>query len=82
MKNLRKVCSETKSLKGFYDGGYLQLNYNKTDDNVFTNYHYGLGHTWETNYDDVNIINCGIICTPKTQKEILKMVENALTNSF
>lgn len=82
MKNLRKVCSETKSLKGFYDAGYLQLNYDKTNDSVFTNYHYDLGHTWETNYNDVNIINCGVICNPKTQKEISEMVENVLTNKF
>ena len=82
MKNLCKVCSETKGLKDFYDGGYLQLNYDKTNDSVFTDYHYDLGHNWFTNYDDENIVNCGNICQPMTQKEIEEMVKNMLTNKF
>lgn len=78
MKNLKKVCGETKKLRGYYDSVYLQLNYDKKEDEVFTDFHCDLGHSWHTFYHDENIVECGNIYDPCTMENIKEMVYTAL----
>ena len=74
MKGLKKVSGETKSLRGCYDSIYLQLCYDKSKDEVFTIQHCDLGHSWQTYFDDENIINICNLCEPHTMKEIENLV--------
>lgn len=74
MKGLKKVSGETKSLRGCYDSIYLQLCYDKSKDEVFTIQHCDLGHSWQTYFDDENIITICNLCEPHTMKEIENLV--------
>lgn len=79
MKGLKKVAGESKSLRGFYSPEYLQLNYDRKECRVWADYFYCVGHNSFTKYDDPDIINCGIITKPMTQKEIVQMILDKLT---
>ena len=74
MKGLRKVCSETKGLHGYYSGEYLELFYDVQEDKVFTVYKYSLGQNSWTVFHDDTVIPCGVIDSPKTQEEIRTIV--------
>lgn len=78
LKNIKKVAGETKCLKGYYHGGYLQLNYNKKTHELFTVYFYSLGHNSWVVYHDDNIVTIGNISEPMTMQEIYDMVERWL----
>ena len=75
---LKKVAGETKSLEGYSSGKYLQLNYDKSTGNVWTDFFYSLGQNSWTEYHDSNIINCGNISEPMTMVQIREMIVNAL----
>jgi hypothetical protein len=81
IKGLKAISGETKSLKGCYDANYLQLVYNKETGEAWTHFFSDLGHSWQTHYKDNNIINCGNICTPKTQKELREIIENSISEN-
>jgi hypothetical protein len=70
MKGLRKAASETKGLKGYYSGHYVQISYDKSDGEVLTNYHYNLGQNSWTEYHDQDIITIGNYSSPATMQEI------------
>lgn len=74
MKGLKKVAGETKTLRGFYDSIYLQLCYDKANDEVFTIQHCDLGHSWQTYFDDENIINVCNLYNPHTMQDIHNLV--------
>ena len=76
MKGLKKVAGETKSLRGFYGSIYLQLCYDKRLDEVFTIQHCDLGHSWQTFFNDENIINVCNLYNPHTMQEIENMVNS------
>ena len=74
MKGLKKVAGETKSLRGFYDSIYLQLCYDRRLDEVFTIQHCDLGHSWQTFFDDEDIINVCNLYNPHTMQDIYNLV--------
>ena len=78
MKGLRKVCSDTKSLHGYYSGEYLELFYDAQNNKVFTVYQYSLGQNSWTVFPDSSIIPCGNIDSPKTQEEIRTIIAETL----
>ena len=78
MKGLRKACSETKGLHGYYSGEYLELFYNAQNNEVFTVYQYSLGQNSWTVFHDSSIIPCGNIDSPKTQEEIRTIIAETL----
>ena len=78
MKGLRKVCSETKGLHGYYSGEYLELFYDTQNNEVFTVYQYSLGQNSWTVCHDSSIIPCGNIDSPKTQEEIREIIAETL----
>ena len=77
MKGLRKVCSDTKGLHGYYSGEYIELFYNADENSVFSVYHWNLGHNQWTIYAG-NIVPCGVIDSPKTQEEIREIIAETL----
>ena len=74
MTGLRKVAGETKDLSGYYSGQYLQLNYDISTGDVFTDYHCSLGQNWWTQYNDEAVINCRNISNPATMQDIADMI--------
>lgn len=69
MTGLRKAAGESKGLRGSYDPGYLQVNYDVSTGKVWTDYHYDLGHSWHTYYHDDDIISFNI-CEPHTMQAL------------
>lgn len=78
IKGLKKIAGESKKLTGFYSPEYLQLNYNTNTGEAWTDYYYSIGHNSWTEYNEPDIITCGIITEPKTQKEISGMIHDAI----
>ena len=78
MKGLRKVCSDTKRLHGYFSGEYLELFYDAQNNEVFTVYQYSLGQNAWTVVPDDAVITCGVIDSPKTQEEIRTIIAEAL----
>lgn len=75
IKGLKKIAGETKSLRGYYSGFYLQLNYNIETSEVWTDFLYSLGHNSWMQYHDRNIITICNLTSPMTTNEIRKIIE-------
>ena len=56
LKGIKRVSGETKSLKGYYSGIYLQLNVDKKTGEVWTNLHNSFGHNSWTTYRDEDVV--------------------------
>ena len=82
IKGLKKIAGESKKLSGFYSPEYLQLNYNKTTGEAWTNHHYSIGHNSWTEYTEPDVIACGNITEPKTQKELAAMIHEAILKAL
>ena len=82
IKGLKKIAGESKKLTGFYSPEYLQLNYDRTTGEAWSDYHYSIGHNSRTEYHDNNILNCGIITERKTQLELAEMIHNAIVEKY
>lgn len=78
MKGLRKTCSETKNLKGYYSGEYLEIFYDKETKEVWGIYHYSLGQNEWTVYHEENIIKICTTSEPMTTREIKEKIEEKL----
>lgn len=79
MKGLKKVAGETKSLTGgYYSGHYLQLNYNRSTGELFTNFHCSLGQNSWSVYHDKNIVRIGNMSEPHTMQEIADWVAEVM----
>jgi hypothetical protein len=70
MIGLRKVAGESKSTKGYYDGYYIQLNYNISTGELLTSEHWSLGQNSWSKYNDRDIIFICNISNPMTMQEI------------
>ena len=79
LREIKRVSGETKSLKGYYSGIYLQLNVDKKTGEVWTNLHNSFGHNSWTTYRDEDVVVCGNIDTPKTMQEIRDIVYETLS---
>lgn len=82
IKGLKKIAGESKKLSGYYSPEYLQLNYNTKTGEAWTDYHYSIGHNSWTGYNEPDVITCGNITEPKTQKEIAAMIHDAIANKY
>ena len=82
IKGLKKIAGDSKELIGHYSPEYLQLNYNMTTGEAWTDYHYSIGHNSWTEYHEKNILNCGIITERKTQLELAAMIHNAMVEKY
>lgn len=78
MSGLRKVAGETRSLSGPYSPEYLQLNYDRSTGEVWTDFFSSIGHNNWTQYQDENVLNCGNLCSPYTMQEIADAIHAAI----
>lgn len=78
MSGLRTVAGETKSLTGSYSPEYLQLNYDRSTGEVWTDFFFSIGHNDWAVYHDKNILNCGNLCAPHTMQEIADRIRDAV----
>lgn len=78
MSGLRTVAGETKSLSGPYSPEYLQLNYDRSTGEVWTDFFFSVGHNDWAVYHDKNILNCGNLCSPHTMQEIADAIHAAI----
>ena len=70
MRGLKTAAGESKCLRGHYDPRYIQISYNRATGDVITDEHYDLGHSWQTFYNNADIINIGNMCSPHTMQRI------------
>ena len=80
INGLRKIAGHTKGLCGGYDPYYLELVYNKSTGEAWTNEHVDLGHSWYTRYDDSSIVRIGNLCYPMTMQELADLIADRLTD--
>lgn len=78
IKGLKKIAGASKSLNGYYSGQYLQVNYDPSTGEAWSNYHCSFGQNSWTQYHDSNVINCGNISEPKTMKQLREIIESAV----
>ena len=78
MIGLRKAAGASKSTKGYYDGYYIQLNYNIKTGEVLTTEHWSLGQNSWSKYDDRNIIFICNISNPTTMQVIADMIRDVV----
>lgn len=74
MSGLRTVAGETKSLTGSYSPEYLQLNYDRSTGEVWTDFFFSVGHNNWTKYQDENVLNCGNLCSHYTMQELANII--------
>ena len=80
MKGLKKLAGETKNLKGYYSGEYIEIFYDEKTKEVWGKYHYSLGQNEWTEYHDKNIIKITTTSDPMTMEEIKEKIEEKLNN--
>ena len=74
MNGLKKAAGETKDLKGYYSGSYIQLSYDLDSGDVITDYFYSLGqNSWKVYHDD-SILSVGNVSEPKTMQPLADMI--------
>lgn len=78
MHGLRKVAGETKSLSGPHSPEYLQLNYDRSTGDVWTDFFSSIGHNSWMEYRDENVLNCGSLSSPCTMQEIADAIHTAV----
>lgn len=74
MIGIRKAAGETKSLRGYYSGEYVELHYDRSAGKVLTTYQYSLGQNTWAQYRDSSIIKVCNISEPCTMQEIADMI--------
>lgn len=70
MTGLKKASGNTKTLRGYHSGEYVELFFNRATGEVWTKYQYSLGQNARTVYDDANVVKVGNFFTPTTMQEI------------
>ena len=70
MLGFKRAAEETKSLQGYYFGQYIQISYNQSTGEVFTDYHVSLGLNSWTQYFDPAVIMVCFTSKPMTMQEI------------
>ena len=78
MTGLKQVVSETKCLDGYYSGKYLQLNYDISTGEVFTNFHFSLGQNNWSEYHNADIIVICNLSSPHTMQQIVDLIHEKL----
>lgn len=75
MNGLKAAAGDTKGLKGYYSGEYVELFYNRTTGEVWTRYQYSLGQNTWTEYHDRDVVKIGNISDPCTMQQIADMIK-------
>ena len=70
MTGLRKAAGETKGLRGYYSGSYVQISYDQDTGEILTDYHYSLGQNSWSEYHDPAVITVCNASKPMTMQQI------------
>lgn len=72
MTGLKEASGETKSLRGYYSGTYVEIFYDRATGEVWGNYQVGSTYT---KYDDPNVVPIGNVYSPATMQKIADRVD-------
>ena len=75
-KGVKKVCGQSKELKGFYYPHYLGLYFDISKNEVFAIDYYAYAGTQETIFSDNSIYGLGNIYEPMTMVDIWNIVRS------
>ena len=81
IKGIKKIAGETKGLEGFYSPCYLQLNYDVSTGEAWTNGLFSVGHNDFVRYKDENILRVCFMYEKTTMKELREKIEQAVSES-
>lgn len=73
-KGIKKVVSEIKNCRSSV-GMYYEVFYDAGKDVVFSKIQVGFGHTWNTEYQDPNIIKIGNFDSHVSMAELKSLIE-------
>lgn len=76
-KGIKKAVSEIKDCRSSA-GMYYEVFYDKKEDEVFTKVQVDFGHTWNTEYDDDNIIKIGNFDSYVSMAELKSLIEKSI----
>lgn len=78
MTGLKATSGETKGLRGYYTGNYIEIFYDRATGEVWGNYQVSLGQNTWTQYDDPNVIKICNVSEPRTMQEIANLVRDCV----
>lgn len=81
MIGLKAASGDTKSLRGYYSGEYVELFFDLATGEVWTKYQYSLGQNTWTVYDDDNVVKIGNFSGPATMQEIADAIAYRLAEA-
>ena len=76
MDGLKEAARATKGLGGYHSGEYIQLNYNPTTGEIFTNYLYNLGQKSWVDYPNCDVITICNIYRPTSAQKIANIIKD------
>jgi hypothetical protein len=80
MHGLKKASGETQNY-GYYSGSYVQINYDVSTGDVWTDYHYSLGQNSWTEYRDSDVITVCRTSCHMTMQEIADAISDAISDA-
>lgn len=81
MTGLKKASGDTKTLRGYNSGEYVELFFDRATGEVWTKYQYSLGQNTWTVYDDDNVVKIGNFSAPATMQEIADAIACCLAEA-
>lgn len=81
MTGLKVASGDTKSLRGYYSGTYVELFFDRQTGKVWTKYQYSLGQNSWTLYHDDNVVKIGNYSSPATMQEIADAIASRLAEA-
>lgn len=81
MIGLKAASGDTKSLRGYYSGEYVELFFDLATGEVWSKYQYSLGQNTWTVYDDDNVVKIGNFFDPATMQEIADAIAYRLAEA-
>ncbi len=81
MTGLKAASGDTKSLRGYYSGSYVEVFFDRQTGEVWTKYQYSLGQNSWTVYHDDNVVKIGNFSAPATMQEIADAIASRLAEA-
>lgn len=81
MVGLKKTASETKNLRGGYNGEYCEIFYDTKTGEVWAVWQVSLGQNTWTVYHDKNVVKVCNVCIPLTMQDIADCIADKMKSS-
>lgn len=78
MTGLKQASGDTKGLRGYYSGEYVELFYDRATGEVWTVYQVSLGQNTWTQYHDPDVIKIGNYSDPATMQDLADDIYRAV----